>query len=91
MCYFLQKLMIIIFLKIKKGEKMRIKLKKLLKTKGWTYNKLAKEVYRDTRTICRWTNGTSQMSYDDIDLICGLIGCSITEILEPDPRKIYEK
>ncbi len=64
---------------------LKIKIKeKARKIKGWSLYRLAKELNLPQQTVYSWANGRTQPSYDNMDKLCRVIGCSIGELFEAD-------
>jgi len=66
--------------------KLKILIKETArKKKGWSLYRLAKELGLPQQTVYSWANGRTQPSYDNMDKLCGIIGCMIGELFESEP------
>lgn len=66
--------------------KLKIRIKEIARTKkGWSLYRLAKELGLPQQTVYSWANGRTQPSYDNMDKLCGIIGCKIGELFESEP------
>jgi transcriptional regulator with XRE-family HTH domain len=71
---------------------MKIKIKLLAKEKkGWSLYQLAKELGLAQQTVYSWANGRTQPNYQNMDLLCEVLECTIGELLECEPyqRKLF--
>lgn len=65
---------------------MKVKLKETAKEKkGYSLYKLAKELNLPQQTVYSWAKGRTQPSYSNLDKICGILDCTISDILEAEP------
>ena len=65
---------------------LKIRIKEVArKKKGWSLYRLAKELSLPQQTVYSWANGRTQPSYDDMDRLCWVIGCSVGELFESEP------
>ena len=65
---------------------MKIKLKETAKLKkNYSLYKLAQELNLPQQTVYSWAKGRTQPSYSNLDRICGVLNCSIGDILEAEP------
>ncbi len=60
-----------------------IKLKETAKNKkGWSLYKLAKKLNMPNQTIYGWSNGRTQPSYENINLLCSTLNCQVNDLFE---------
>ena len=52
--------------------------------KGWSLYRLAKELGLPQQTVYSWANGRTQPSYDNMDRLCKVLGCTIGELFESE-------
>ena len=65
---------------------MKIKIKECAKnTKEWSLYRLAKEMSLPQQTIYSWASGRTQPSYENIDRLCAILECSLTDLFEVEP------
>lgn len=64
-------------LKIRIKETARVK-------KGWSLYRLAKELGLPQQTVYSWANGRTQPSYDNMDKLCEIMGCSVGDLFEAE-------
>lgn len=65
---------------------MKIRIKEIARQqKGWSLYRLAKELGLPQQTVYSWANGRTQPSYENMDRLCDIIGCSIGELFEAEP------
>ncbi len=65
---------------------MKVKIKETaLKNKGYSLYKLAKILNVPQQTVYSWAKGRTQPSYVNLDKICEVLNCQISDILEPEP------
>ncbi len=65
---------------------MKIKIKEAAKEKkGYSLYKLARELNLPEQTVYSWAKGKTQPSYINLDKICGVLECNISDILEAEP------
>jgi len=64
---------------------LKIRIKEIARgKKGWSLYRLAKELGLPQQTVYSWANGRTQPSYDNMDRLCGIIGCKIGELFESE-------
>ncbi|MFH0702684.1 MAG: helix-turn-helix transcriptional regulator [bacterium] len=64
---------------------LKIRIKETARKKqGWSLYRLAKELGLPQQTIYSWANGRTQPSYDNMEKLCEVIGCSIGELFEAE-------
>lgn len=52
--------------------------------RAWSLYRLAKELGLPQQTVYSWANGRTQPSYDNMDRLCQVLGCSIGELFESE-------
>jgi transcriptional regulator with XRE-family HTH domain len=72
---------------------LKIQIKEAAKgKKGWSLYRLAKELNLPQQTVYSWANGRTQPSYDNMDRLCSVLGCSIDELFQAEaPVKKLKK
>lgn len=66
---------------------MKIKIKETaFRKKGWSLYRLAKELNLPQQTIYSWAGGRTQPSYENMDKLCTVLNCLMSEIFEPELR-----
>ena len=64
---------------------MKIKIKECAKKiKGWSLYKLAQEMKLSQQTVYSWASGRTQPSYESMDKLCEIIGCTMGELFEAE-------
>ncbi len=65
---------------------MKVKIKEAAKEKkGYSLYKLAQVLNLPAQTVYSWAKGKTQPSYINLDKICGVLECDISDILEAEP------
>jgi len=65
---------------------MKIKIKEAAqKFQKWSLYRLAKELNLPQQTVYSWANGRTQPSYDNMDKLCDILGCEISDLFESEP------
>lgn len=64
---------------------MKIKLKQIANSRDLSLYGLAKLLGMPQQTIYSWGNGRTQPSYDNMDLLCHVLDCTIGDIFEAEP------
>lgn len=65
---------------------MKIKIKETAKTKkNWSLYKLAKEMQLPQQTVYSWANGRTQPSYENMDKLCDILNCTVSDLFEAEP------
>ncbi len=64
-----------------KGESALKGLRALRKSKDLSQEELAELLGVSSRQVCRWETGTSKPRLDLIPEICGVLGCSLEQLL----------
>ena len=65
---------------------MKIKIKEAAqKFRKWSLYRLAKELNLPQQTIYSWANGRTQPSYENMDKLCDVIGCEVSDLFESEP------
>ncbi len=68
------------------GGEMKIKIKEAVKAKkNWSLYKLAQVLELPQQTVYSWANGRTQPSYENMDRLCDVIGCSVGDLFEAEP------
>jgi transcriptional regulator with XRE-family HTH domain len=68
---------------------MIVKIKEVAKIKKkWSLYRLAKEAAIPQQTIYGWANGRTQPSYENMDLLCQLLDCQMSDLFAPEANKI---
>jgi len=66
--------------------KLKIRIKEVARNKkGWSLYRLAKELGLPQQTVYSWANGRTQPSYDNMDRLCEIIGCTVGDLFEAEP------
>ena len=64
---------------------MKIKIEEAArKYKDWSLYKLAKELNMHQQTVYGWANGRTQPSYENMDKLCSILGCEISDLFEAE-------
>ncbi len=71
---------------IRTGQFIRIRRKRL----GLSQSKLAEMLCVEPQTVSKWERGLGMPDYDNVDKLRSIFGCSLTDILEPDPAELGE-
>jgi len=65
---------------------MKIKIKEAVKKmKNWSLYKLAKELNLPQQTVYSWASGRTQPSYENMDRLCDILECSVSDLFEAEP------
>jgi len=65
---------------------MKVKIKECAKElKQWSLYKLAKELGLPGQTVYSWASGRTQPSYESIDRLCDILGCSVSDLFIAEP------
>lgn len=65
---------------------MKVKIKEAAKEKkGYSLYKLAKVLNLPEQTVYSWAKGKTMPSYINLDKICGVLECEISDLLEAEP------
>jgi len=65
--------------------KLKIRIKETArKKKSWSLYRLAKELGLPQQTVYSWANGRTQPSYDNMDKLCEILGCTIGDLFESE-------
>ncbi|MBO7170276.1 MAG: helix-turn-helix domain-containing protein, partial [Clostridia bacterium] len=72
---------------IRTGQFIRIRRKRL----GLSLSKLAEMLCVEPQTVSKWERGLGMPDYDNVDKLRSIFGCSLTDILEPDPAELGEE
>ncbi len=65
---------------------MKIKIKEAAqKFKQWSLYKLAKELSIPQQTVYSWANGRTQPSYANMDKLCEILNCEVSDLFEAEP------
>jgi transcriptional regulator with XRE-family HTH domain len=68
---------------------MIVKIKEVArKKKNWSLYKLAQMMGLPQQTVYSWANGRTQPSYPNMDYLCSVLGCSLTDLFEPEFNSI---
>ncbi len=70
---------------------MRIRIREVAKKKGWSLYRLAKEMVLPQQTVYSWASGRTQPSYENMDRLCDILECSMTDLFQPEPvqKKLF--
>lgn len=64
---------------------MKVKLREASrKFKNWSLYRLAKELNIKGQCVYSWANKRYQITYKNLDRICKILGCKISDILEEE-------
>jgi len=64
---------------------MKIKIKEAaFRKKGWSLYRLAKELLLPQQTVYSWASGRTQPSYENMDKLCTILNCIMSELFEPE-------
>ena len=67
-------------------DNMKIKIKEAVKKmKNWSLYKLAKELNLPQQTVYSWASGRTQPSYENMDRLCDILECSVSDLFEAEP------
>jgi len=64
---------------------MKIKIKETAKKKNLSLYKLAKAMNIPEQTVYSWAKGRTQPSYINLDRLCDVLKCEISDLLEAEP------
>lgn len=65
---------------------MKIKIKEAVKIhKNWSLYKLAKVLQLPQQTIYSWASGRTQPSYENMDRLCDVLDCNVSDLFEAEP------
>jgi len=65
--------------------RMKIKIKEAaFRKKGWSLYRLAKELLLPQQTVYSWASGRTQPSYENMDKLCTVLNCLMSELFEPE-------
>ncbi len=68
---------------------MLVKIKECAKSqKNWSLYKLAKELDLPEQNIYSWASGRTQPSYENMDKLCAILDCTMSDLFEPEPVQI---
>jgi len=67
------------------GVYMKLKIKETaFRKKGWSLYRLAKELLLPQQTVYSWASGRTQPSYENMDKLCTVLNCLMSELFEPE-------
>ena len=65
---------------------MKIKIKETAKSKkNYSLYRLAQVLNLPQQTVYSWAKGRTQPSYYNLDRLCAVLGCDISDLLEAEP------
>ncbi|MDD3236640.1 MAG: helix-turn-helix transcriptional regulator [Candidatus Gastranaerophilales bacterium] len=65
---------------------MKVKIKEIAKkNRGWSTYKLAQELQLPQQTVYSWAKGRTQPSYENMDMLCEVLNCTMGELFESEP------
>lgn len=69
---------------------MKVKIKEVAREKkGWSLYKLASILNLPQQTIYSWANKRTQPSFESMDMLCTVLGCTLDDIFEIEPKTEY--
>ena len=63
---------------------MRVLLRQYVESQGITLYRLAKMMGIPEQTVYSWAKGRSQPTYENMDYICTVLNCAISDIIRPE-------
>lgn len=72
---------------------MKVKIKETAKLKkGYSLYRLAQVMDLPQQTVYSWAKGRTQPSYINLDKLCDVLECEISDLLEAEPvqKKLFQ-